>query len=329
MAVYTNVSDSDLERFLAGFDLGAVTLFEGIAEGYENSNFRLETATGRYILTVFEHRTDAAALPWIMALLRHLEARGISCPLPVADSNGQDIGVLAGKPAAVVGFLEGSWPRQPTAEDCHLAGNALAELHLAGADYAVTRANPFGPAAWRAMFSDLRKDAARLRPDLDGRIASALDAIADVTSASDLPRGPIHADLFPDNMFFHGAGDGRCVSGVIDFYFACTDVLVYDLAIMLNAWCFDGAGRYDVGRGQALLDGYQRNRPLSAAECEALPLFGQAAAIRFLLTRLADVVAAAGDPDRFVKDPMEFMPILDFHSSVTSPADYGLSGGSR
>src|SRR5437764_2331851 len=233
MAVYTDVAAEDLSRFLAGYDIGGLLSYKGIAEGVENSNFLVHTESGHYILTLYERRVAERDLPFFLALMEHLASRGINCPQPVKNRAGQVLGKLAGRPAAIVTFLDGMWIRRPSAAHCGALGAALAELHIAGADFPLHRANALSLSGWRALYEAARaKDADRVQPGLTRALAAELGEL-ERTWPADLPQGVIHADLFPDNVFFL---QDR-VSGLIDFYFACTDTLASDLAICLNAWC--------------------------------------------------------------------------------------------
>ena len=283
MAVYTDVSAEDLGRFLAGYDLGELLSYKGIAEGVENSNFLVHTGTGHYILTLYEKRVAAGDLPFFLALMEHLAARGITCPQPVKDRSGNALGTLCGRPAAVVTFLDGMWMRRPDAGHCAAVGEALARMHLAGADFSRQAAQR---ALGRRLAAAVRAAAARADGVQHGLRATIETELGQLEKAwpRDLPQGVIHADLFPDNVFFLGDR----LSGLIDFYFACTDTLAYDVAICLNAWCFEPDHSYNVTKGRNLLDAYIKTRPLSDAEREALPLLARGAALRFLLTRLVD-----------------------------------------
>lgn len=319
MAVYTDVSDEDLARFLAGYDLGRPIAFRGIAEGVENSNYTLKTETGEYILTLYERRVDPAELPWFLGLMEHLVARGIACPHPVRGRDGAALRRLCGRPAAITTFLPGVWPRRVRPEHCAPVGEALARLHLAGADYAATRANALGPAGWPPLFERARARADEVQPGLEAEVAEALAGIL-ARWPTGLPTGPIHADLFPDNVFFF---DGE-VSGLIDFYFAATDFYAYDVAVCLNAWCFEPDFSFNVTRARALTRAYRTTRPLEAAEIAALPVLCAGAALRFLLTRLYDWLNTPAGALVTPKDPIEYLRKLRFHLAATGPGAYGL-----
>jgi homoserine kinase type II len=319
MAVYTDVSEDELSRFLAGYDIGALLAFKGIAEGVENSNFLVHTERGNYILTLYEKRVNARDLPFFLGLIEHLAKRGISCPLPVHNRMGGVLGEVAGRPAAIVTFLDGLWVRRPNNRHCARVGDALARLHLAGADFPGQRANALSVDSWRGLYEQARARGDSVQPGLCAAIARELDHLEAVWPR-DLPQGVIHADLFPDNVFFLGDQ----LSGLIDFYFACTDTLVYDVAVCLNAWCFEPDHSYNVTKGRALLQAYAAARPLSGAERAALPVLARGAALRFLLTRLVDWLAVPDGALVRPKDPLEYYRKLRFHQSLQSVSDYGL-----
>ena len=319
MAVYTDVTTDDLTRFLSGYDLGELLSYKGIAEGVENSNFLVHTATGNYILTLYEKRVAEADLPFFIALMGHLAARGINCPQPVVNKQGGALGRVAGRPAAIVTFLDGLWVRRPDAGHCAALGESLAKLHLAGGDFSMTRKNALTIDAWRPLYETARPRGDSVREGLCAEIASELDRL-DTRWPGDLPVGVIHADLFPDNVFFlHDQ-----LSGLIDFYFACTDMLAYDVAVCLNAWCFEPDHSYNVTKGRALLQGYVGTRPLAVEERVALPLLARGAALRFLLTRLVDWLNVPPGALVRPKDPLEYLRKLRFHRAVASVRDYGI-----
>ncbi|HEY3909780.1 MAG TPA: homoserine kinase [Stellaceae bacterium] len=319
MAVYTDVADDELRAFVALYDIGEVLSCKGIAEGVENSNFLVTTERGNFILTLYERRVARADLPFFIALMDHLAHRGVACPTPLRGRDGTALRELCGRPAAMVTFLAGMWPRRIQAFHCAALGRALAALHSAGAGFGMTRVNDLSVAGWRRLFDACGSRAGELQPGLAREVEAEL-AQLEAAWPRDLPVGVIHADLFPDNVFFRD----REVTGLIDFYFACTDFLAYDFAVCLNAWCFEGDGSFNVTKARLLLDGYRRQRPLAPAELAALPLLARGSALRFFLTRLFDWLnqppAALVRP----KDPLEFLRRLRFHRTVASPRDYGL-----
>ena len=320
MAVYTDVAAEDLALFLAGYDIGELLSYKGIAEGVENSNFLVHTSRGYFILTLYERRVAERDLPFFLALMEHLATRAITCPQPVKNRAGQTLGRLAGRPAAMVTFLEGMWIRRPSAQHCAALGEALARLHLAGADFPMHRDNALSVGGWRQLYAACRQRANEVQGELKDLLARELDALEGEWPHG-LPQGVIHADLFPDNVFFLG----DTLSGLIDFYFACTDTLVYDAAICLNAWCFESDHSYNVTKGRALLTNYARTRPLSDAEWGKLPLLARGAALRFLLTRLVDWLNVPPGALVRPKDPIEYLRKLRFHQKVESVRDYGVS----
>jgi homoserine kinase type II len=319
MAVYTDVSAEDLSAFLADYDLGELLSYKGIAEGVENSNFLVHTGSGHYILTLYEKRVAAGDVPFFLALMEHLAARGINCPQPVKNRNGAALGRLCGRPAAVVNFLEGMWMRRPAPRHCAAVGEALARMHLAGADFDRKRRNALSVTDWRPLFEQAAERADSLQHSLRATIEKELSHL-EKAWPRDLPQGVIHADLFPDNVFFLGDK----LSGLIDFYFACTDTLAYDVAICLNAWCFEPDHSYNVTKGRNLLASYIATRPLSEAELAALPLLARGAATRFLLTRLVDWLNVPEGALVRPKNPLEYFRKLRFHQKAASVRDYGL-----
>lgn len=321
MAVYTEVDDLELAAFVAGYDIGGILSCKGIAEGVENTNYLLHTHAGHYILTLYEKRVAPEDLPFFLGLMEHLAAGGIACPVPVHDSEGDILGQLMGRPAALVTFLNGVWPKRPGAGHCRKLGTALARMHLAGADFDLSRANALGVGAWRALFEQSGPRANEVLPGLYDEIARELDVLESVWP-NDLAQGIIHADLFPDNVFFLGAE----LSGFIDFYFSCNDALVYDLAICLNAWCFEKGNEFNITKARGLIAAYQAVRPLDVCELEALPLLAQGAAMRFLLTRLYDWLNTPKTALVTPKDPMEYLHKLRFHRGINGPGGYGING---
>ena len=318
MAVYTEVSDEAVAAFLESYGIGTPVAFRGIAEGVENSNYQLRTTAGDFILTLYEKRVDPAELPWFLGLMEHLAGRGITCPLPVRGLDGDALRTLAGRPACITTFLPGVWPRRVRPEHCGPVGAALAALHLAGEGYAATRPNALGVAGWPPLLHRCQDRADEVQPGLGAELDAALSQILAAWPGG-LPRGHIHADLFPDNVFFL---DGA-LSGLIDFYFAATDILAYDLAVVLNAWCFEPDYQFNVTKARALLRAYDAVRPLSHAERDALPVLCRGAAIRFLLTRLFDWVNTPPGALVTRKDPMEYLRRLRFHMHAKDAHAYG------
>tara|TARA_B100000029_G_scaffold514548_1_gene617843 strand:+ start:2685 stop:3647 length:963 start_codon:yes stop_codon:yes gene_type:complete len=319
MAVYTEVSNDDLEQFVAEYDIGQVTSIKGIAEGVENSNYLMQTETGTFILTIYEKRVKPQDLPFFLGLMDHLAAAGIPCPTPIHGKDGQALRQVSGKPAAIVSFLDGVWPKGRTPSHCAELGKAVARMHVAGSGFEMRRPNDLRVTAWRPLFESCRDGAEQVMPGLETEIAAELDHLEKMWP-TDLPEGVIHADLFPDNVFFLG---GK-LSGIIDFYFACNDWFAYEIAICLNAWCFEPDHQFNVTKAKHLLSAYRRVRPFSDAELAVLPLLARGAAMRFLLTRLYDWLNRVDGALVRPKDPLEYFTKLKFHQGVTGPSAYGL-----
>jgi len=326
MAVYTEVSDEALRAFLDEYALGELLAYRGIAEGVENSNYALRTGAGDFVLTLYEKRVDPAELPYFLGLMAHLAARGLACPTPVHGRDGAALRSLCGRPAAICTFLEGVWPRRVRPEHLAPLGEALARLHAAGGDFATHRPNALGPAGWAPLLERCRARGDEAQPGLVAELDEHLAGILAAWPAPGaLPVGQIHADLFPDNVFFLPDAAGRPrVSGVIDFYFACTDLLAYDIAIALNAWCFEPDGSFNVTKARTLLAAYEGVRRLSAAERAALPTLARGAALRFLLTRLFDWTHTPPGALVTRKDPLEYLRKLRFFATAGHPGAFGL-----
>ena len=319
MAVYTDVSDEEIESFIAAYDIGKLMSFRGIAEGVENSNYMVHTDSGQFILTLYEKRVAEEDLPYFLELMEHLAARGIRCPQPVHGRDGKVLRRLSDRPAALIEFLEGMWVRRPRVEHCRELGTTLAKFHLAGADYSGHRKNALSVSGWRPIFEAAKAHADNVAPGLASEMESELQAF-ESGWPSGLPEGVIHADLFPDNVFFLSDK----LSGLIDFYFACNDAFAYDVAICLNAWCFEPDLSFNVTKARALMTGYTGVRSFTAEEVEALPMLARGAAMRFLVTRLYDWLNTPAGALVRPKDPIEYLRQLRFHRSVASASQYGL-----
>jgi homoserine kinase type II len=319
MAVYTEIGDDELRAFTALYDIGEVLSCKGIAEGVENSNFLLTTERANFILTLYEKRVAPADLPFFIALMDHLAHQGVACPTPVRARDGEALRALCGRPAAIVTFLNGMWPRRIDPFHCAALGSALARLHLAGESFAMVRPNALGVAGWRPLYEGCRERAGEVQPGLADELGEEL-AFLEATWPRGLPTGNIHADLFPDNVFFRD----RALSGLIDFYFACTDFLAYDIAVCLNAWCFEPDLSFNVTKARLLVAGYRAARPLDAAELAALPLLARGSALRFLLTRLYDWLNQTPGALVRTKDPLEYLKRLRFHRGIAGPGAYGI-----
>jgi homoserine kinase type II len=319
MAVYTDVGADELDTFIDGYDIGEVISYKGIAEGVENSNFLLHTGAGYFILTLYEKRVATKDLPFFLGLMQHLAARGINCPQPVQNKKGELLSKLAGRPAAIVTFLDGVWLRRADVKHCAAVGDALARMHLAGEGFDKKRANALSVEGWRPLFEGCRERADNVAHAMAATIDKEL-AFLEKSWPRDLPQGVIHADLFPDNVFFLADK----LSGLIDFYFACNDTLAYDAVICLNAWCFENDFTYNVTKGRALLQAYAKVRPFTDAELEAMPILARGAALRFLLTRLVDWLDVPPGALVKPKSPQEYLRKLRFHQKAKSVADFGI-----
>jgi len=319
MAVYTEISDEELAGFVGEYDIGELASCKGIAEGVENSNFLLQTERGLYILTIYERRVAAADLPFFLGLMDHLAARGVPCPTPLHGRDGSALRRLAGKPAAIVTFLRGVWPRRPTPQHCAELGQALAAMHLAGEGFDLRRPNNLSLAGWLPLIDATAARADEVSEGLAREIEVEYQALA-ADWPGGLPEGVIHADLFPDNVFFLG----ERLSGLIDFYFACNDQLAYDLAVCLNAWCFEREGEFNITKARRLVTGYRSVREIGPEEMAAMPKLARGAALRFLLTRLYDWLNQVDGALVKPKDPLEYLAKLRFHQRVPGPGAYGL-----
>ncbi|MEV4608326.1 homoserine kinase [Neorhizobium sp. LMR1-1-1.1] len=317
MAVYTDITETDLKHFLAQYDVGELTSYKGIAEGVENSNFLLHTTKDPLILTLYEKRVEKSDLPFFLGLMQHLSERGLSCPLPLPRRDGELLGELSGRPAALISFLEGMWLRKPEAKHCREVGKALAGMHLAGEGFDIKRPNALSLEGWKVLWEKSAERADEVETGLEAEITAEL-AYLEAHWPKNLPAGVIHADLFQDNVFFLGDE----LSGLIDFYFACNDLLAYDVSICLNAWCFEKDGSYNVTKGSALLEGYCSVRPLSDEEREAMPVLARGSALRFFLTRLYDWLTTPEGALVVKKDPLEYLRKLRFHRQISSVAEY-------
>jgi len=320
MAVYTNVSDEQLADFLKNYDLGNAISFKGIAEGVENTNFLLETDTGRYILTLYEKRVNTDDLPFFLNLIDHMAKKDIACPTPIAAKDGATLYSCAGRPAALFTFLNGMSVRVPTAHHCARLGTSMAQFHQAGQSFPQERENSFSIAGLRKFYENLAGDLDSIMPNMRTMIEAELECLEKLWPTS-LPSGIIHADLFPDNVFFLEDK----ISGLIDFYFACTDFLSLDLAITINAWCFENDASFNVTKAARLLNAYNKIRPITKAEIDSFPIISRAAALRFLLTRSHDWLLPNEGALVMKKDPKEYLRKLKFHQSIENPKSYGLS----
>jgi len=318
MAVYTDVTAEELNVLLERYDIGVLRAFKGIAEGVENTNFYLSTDRGQFILTLYEKRVRTDELPFFIGLMSHLSENGVICPIPVADKSGSILHDIAGKPAALITFLPGYSLRKPAAAHCFSLGCALATLHIAGQSFPLSRVNGLSLSGWTELQKSIGSQADAVIPGLGAYLANEIEVLSGLWPEK-LPAGVIHADLFPDNVFFLN----DAVSGIIDFYFACNDLLSYDLAICMNAWCFETDHAFNVTKARAFFRGYSSVRPLRPEEIAAMPVLARGAALRFLLTRTHDWFNTPETALVRRKDPVEYWRKLRFHATVASPSAYG------
>ena len=319
MAVYTEVSDKDLKTFVAAYDIGDILSCKGIAEGVENTNYLMQTNRGQFILTLYEKRVSTDDLPFFLHLMEFLAEAGIPSPTPLHGRDGRALRTLCDRPAAIITFLNGMSPKRLHTVHCAGVGAALARFHNAGAEFDMSRPNRLSVNAWRPLFNASAARAGEVFPGLAETLSKELDFL-EANWPKNLPEGICHADLFPDNVFFLGDE----LSGLIDFYFACNDFLVYDLAICLNAWCFERDNSFNVTKARRMLAAYRQERNTSDAEIAALPTIARGAALRFLLTRLYDWLNHPKGAFVRPKDPREYLSVLQFHQRVTAPGEYGI-----
>lgn len=324
MAVYTHLSESDIRALLEQYDLGELQSYEGIAEGVENTNFLLLTEKGKFILTLFERRTRAEDLPYFLALMEHLDARGIHCPRPVADRSGRTLLRVKERPAVIITFLEGKNVHTVAQSHLPLLGETCARMHLAAQGFGMHRANALSFDGWRQLARSIGDRADEIAPHLTLLIEEELEFLARHWPQG-LPSGPVHADLFPDNVFFikeeKDAAHTLRLTGIIDFYFACDEYWAYDLAICLNAWCFNARDVFRPERARALFESYDAVRPLLPAERQHMSLLARAAALRFLLTRSHDWLFHPDGAKVTPKDPLEYLRKLEFFRTHPKPED--------
>ncbi len=310
MAVYTQVAAEEMAALLARYDVGTLISAKGIAEGVENSNFLLDTSAARFILTLYEKRVDVADLPFFLALLDHLADRGLPVPRAIRDRNGQQLQQVAGRPACLIEFLPGLSVTTPTPAQAQATGGALGQMHRALADFVAERPNSLGLKGWHALAARCGNDLDSIAAGLGARVARELDWL-DTHWPAALPRAVVHADLFPDNVLMRG----DAVGGIIDFYFACTEVRAWDVAVTHAAWAFSPDGMaFDADVGRAILAGYDSTFGLSSDERRAFPALARGACLRFLLTRAWDWLNTPADALVTRKDPLAFLHRLDHYA---------------
>lgn len=315
MAVYTHLSHDDIAQFLSHYELGQLVSFEGITSGVTNTNYLIHTVGAKYILTLFEKRFTLEDLPYFVALMQWWAARGIDCPRPIVMKDGRTLAALKERPAILVSFLDGEGGEKITPQHTAALGALAANMHITGMGFPHARANGLSLAGWESMIDATSECLDEIAPGLKTIVSEEYNYLSEHWPQN-LPSGPIHADLFPDNVFFTKRfGKPPLLSGVIDFYFSCHDMWAYDLAICVNAWCFDERCRLVPERVQALMAAYNDVRPMAPEEEAAFPLLLRGAALRFLLTRSQDALFPAEGADITPKDPLEYLAKLQFFQS--------------
>lgn len=317
MAVYTHVNDHTLSHFLTHYNVGKATSFKGIAEGVENSNYFLETEKARLILTLYEKRANPEDLPYFLGMMEHLADAGLPSPRPIRDKQNTALQTLEGKPACLISFLSGVSVDHADDEHCAALGTMLAHMHTSLSTFKGVRPNDLSLSGWQTLAKATEDKADTIQTGLSKVIKDELTYLS-ANWPSGLPTGPIHADLFPDNVLF----TGHTITGLIDFYFACTDMLAYDIAVCMNSWCFDAEHHFVPQKAKRLIEMYDAARPLSSGEIAALPLLCRGAALRFLLTRLYDWLNPVEGAVVRPKDPREYLMKLSFHQQVKDTATY-------
>ena len=320
MAVYTKLSENNLKDFFSKYNLGKLLKFQGIQEGIENSNYFVKTDSGKFILTVYEKRVEEKDLPFFMGLMKNIFNKNFPSPEPIINKNGNYITEIFGKKAAVVSFLEGASKKNLTPDNCHEVGIYTAKLHMITKNLNIKRTNRLSVNSWRLIYRKIQRDCSKIYPDLTKIIERNLEVIEDKWPKN-IPRGIIHADLFPDNIFFKGSK----LTGIIDFYFSCYDFYALEIAICLNALCFEGKNEnlsFNVTKAKKFIDGYSSIRKLTEEEKESLKILCHGAAMRFLLTRVFDYLNLTEDALVKIKDPVEYLKRLEFHNSVKNYQDY-------
>ena len=320
MAVYTKLSENNLKDFFSKYNLGKLLKFQGIQEGIENSNYFVKTDSGKFILTIYEKRVEEKDLPFFMGLMKNIFNKNFPSPEPIINKNGNYITEIFGKKAAVVSFLEGTSKKNLTPGNCHEVGIYTAKLHTITKNLNIKRINRLSVNSWRLIYRKIQRDCSKIYPDLTKIIERNLEVIEDQWPKN-IPRGIIHADLFPDNIFFKGSK----LTGIIDFYFSCYDFYALEIAICLNALCFEGKNEnlsFNVTKAKKFIDGYSSIRKLTEEEKESLKILCHGAAMRFLLTRVFDYLNLTEDALVKIKDPVEYLKRLEFHNSVKNYQDY-------
>jgi len=320
MAVYTKLSETDLKEFFSKYSIGKIQKHKEIKEGIENTNYFIETEKGKFILTLYEKRVDEKDLPFFIGLMKNLYDKKFPSPEPIINKNGNYISEISNKKAAVVSFLDGKAKKVLDPLDCYEVGVYSAKLHSITKNLISKRVNKLSVNSWREIYNKVKKDCSKIHPNLSNIIEKNLNEI-ETDWPKNLPSGIIHADLFPDNIFFNK----NKLSGIIDFYFSCNDYYAFEIAICLNALCFEGKNEnlsFNVTKAKKFIDGYTSVRNLNDDEKKSLKILCKGAAIRFLLTRVFDYLNLIEGALVKIKDPVEYLKRLEFHESVENYNDY-------
>ena len=320
MAVYTKLSENKLKEFFLKYNLGQLISYKEIKEGIENTNYFIQTESGKFILTLYEKRVEEKDLPFFISLMRNLFDKNFPSPEPMVNKNGNYISEISGKKAAVVSFLDGQAKKILNPDDCYEVGVYTAKLHVITKNLTGKRENKLSINSWRNIYNKVKNDCSKIHPNLTSVIEKNLDEIEKYWPKN-IPAGIIHADLFADNIFFRD----KKVSGIIDYYFSCFDFYAFEIAICLNALCFEGKKEnlsFNVTKAKKFIDGYSSVRKLELDEKNSLKILCQGAAIRFLLTRVFDYLNLIDGAIVKIKDPVEYLKRLEFHDSVSNYQDY-------
>jgi homoserine kinase type II len=317
MAVYTKLAHQEVEQFLEQYNINNFKDYKGITEGVENTNYFINTLEQDYILTIYEKRVDENDLPFFINLLSNLSENKFPCPKPIANKNNEKINKIKNKNAALVTFLNGQSKNKITSEECFEIGKITAQLHEITKKFNVSRKNNLSIESWQNIFEKTIKKKIDLDETIIKKTKNYLNFLKD-NWPKNLPQGIIHADLFPDNIFF----TKNKVSGIIDFYFACNDFFAYEIAICINSICFDNNSTFNMTKAKNLIDGYSSIRTLSEEEKKFLPILSMGAAMRFFLTRLHDFYHTDNKADVKIKDPFEYFKKIEFHSTIKNFNEY-------
>ena len=321
MAVYTNIVEKDLINLIKKYDIGTLLSYTGILSGVENTNFLLNTTQGTYILTLYEKRININYLPFYINLMQYLNTKGLPCPRPIDDQNHHFIHTICNKSSLITSFLKGESPLYIDVSHCQKIGELLAYMHIATEKFSMSLPNTLGINKWRTIFHQCQEHIDQIKPGLTTIINDELNFLQE-NWPYELLKGVIHADLFPDNVFF--LEKEKKISGLIDFYFSCNDLLAYDVAICMNAWCFEENNIFNEKKSKILLSAYNSIRNFSHKERITLPILSRGACLRFLLTRLYDFIYTPKNSLVIPKNPYEYIEKLHFHQNVSDTSVYGL-----